>query len=212
MSSPTTSSSLDDQDIEKEGNRSEYEPQTGNSGTSELTLGDRISESAISDRQATENAVNFARLQQYREHFTTGLLSLIAESDFEYGFSSALDTFLQERLSENALATKEWLNSLFVQFFGDVAVATGVLRTAAHLEYDEIAPQGPTMALAALSHTDVEVRECGIRAFENWATRESLNILKKVRCPERWMQEYVTQVVNDLEQELGIDVAAGKKD
>jgi len=143
-------------------------------------------------------------MQAYRKELSGRLLALIAECDFEYGFSSALDSFLRERLAENAFVTREWLNSLFVEHFEDVGVLTGVLRTIAHLDYYDVAPEGPTMALAALSHSSIEVRESGIRAFENWATADCLGVLRNVECAEQWMQDYVAQVVRDLEEELGL--------
>ncbi|MFC1573313.1 hypothetical protein ACFL6M_06910 [Candidatus Eisenbacteria bacterium] len=172
----------------------------------------RVADSASSDWPATENAINFARLREYRRELTTHFLGLVAECDFEYGFKSVVDTFLNERLAENGLATKEWLNDLFIRYWNDIAVVTGVLRAVAHLEYAEVCPQGPTMALASLSHGSVEVRECGIRAFENWASLDSLHLLQQVHCPEPWLQEYVDRVVTELKEGLGIDVSAGEED
>lgn len=159
-------------------------------------------ETAISEEPSSEKLANLARLRHYRDQLTDHLLTLIEESELEYGFNSALDVFLRDRISENALATKEWLNFLFIQHFAEPAVTTGILRTIAHLHYSEIAPQGPTMALAALVNSNPEVREVGIRAFENWGTLECLHILRTVHCPEAWMQDYVNQVIYDLEQEL----------
>lgn len=159
-------------------------------------------ETASSTEPSAENLANLSRLREYQEQLTQHLLMLIEESELEYGFDSALDVFLRDRLAENALATKEWLNSLFIQHIADPAVTTGILRTIAHLDYSEIVPQGPTIALAALTNLNSEVRECGIRAFENWGTLECLHILRTVRCPEEWMQDYVEHVISDLEQEL----------
>ena len=148
-----------------------------------------------------ENTINSARLQQFG-FLTRELLQLIADSDFEYGYGTAIDIFLKNRLAENALATKDWLNSVFIENFNDVSIVTGILRTIAHLDYDDIMPQGPTMSLAALTHSNVEVRECGIRTFENWANLDCLKILKTITPAEKWLQEYVSKVISDLEEEL----------
>jgi hypothetical protein len=176
-----------------------YEPSpTEKSGTSS-----RIIETESTGRPSRENLANTNRLQYYKKQFTDSLLSLIKESDFEYGFNSALDIFLQNRLAENSLVTKEWLNFLFIEHFRNIEVVTGILRTIAHLDFTEITPQGPTIALAALQHPSPEVRECGIRAFENWSTLDSLRILKNLRPPEeQWLQDYLTQVIADLEEEV----------
>jgi hypothetical protein len=155
-----------------------------------------------SSRVSLENRLNEARMRQYKREFNVQLSELIQESEFEYGRDSSADVFLRERLAENASVTKEWINSLFIDNYGDVAITTGILRILAHLRYHEVAPQGPTIALAALAHNSVEVRECGIRAFENWGTVECLNSLKHISPPEEWLRRYVQQVVIDLEESL----------
>ncbi|MBN1570614.1 MAG: hypothetical protein JXA73_22415 [Acidobacteria bacterium] len=155
-----------------------------------------------SSKVSLENRLNEARMRQYRGEFNVKLTELIRESDFEYGRDSSADFFLRERLAENASVTKEWINSLFIDNYGDAAIAAGILRVLAHLRYHEVAPQGPTIALAALAHQSVEVRECGIRAFENWGTVECLNSLKNVSPPEEWLKSYIQQVLADLEESL----------
>ncbi len=110
----------------------------------------------------------------------------------------------KQRYTQNEAVTKEWLNSVYIEHFPDTDVVIGLLQVISHLQYSEIYPQGPAMALAAFSHANSEVRECGIRAFENWGTIESLKVLRHVECPESWMQEYLSQVIHDLEEELGV--------
>jgi len=179
----------------------------GASGTTsepvDLTSAHVVRETASSDLQSEENRANERRRQLY-ESLTEPFLRLVEESELEYGFASELDSFLHDHLRENASVTREWLNSVFNRYFRDVAVATGILRTIAHLDWAQINPEGPTMAIAALSHVNVEVREAGIRAFENWGKPEAIDILKHVRCEEPWLQEYIAQVIHDLEEELSI--------
>ena len=66
------------------------------------------------------------------------------------------------------------------------------------------------MAVAALSHADIEVRECGIRAFENWGNLHSLIVLENLEVSPPWLQDYVRRVVHDLRKELNVEV--DKKD
>jgi len=157
-----------------------------------------------SSRCVSENTLNRRRLRQFKENYTKELLRIICEQDFEYGFDSPADLFVRELMEQNEAVTKEWLNAIYIEQFSDIRVVIGLLQVVSHLQYPEIYPQGPTMALAALSHANSEVRECGIRAFENWGTIESLNILRNVKCTESWMQEYLSQVIKDLEEEFGV--------
>lgn len=212
MSSLPSSSSQYEEKPTKTGGKPEYAGEKDRSRTGSPASAGRIDETASSEWQTEENAANNARLQHYRRDLSARFLNLVAESDLDYGFSSALDTFLRKCLAENALVTKDWLNALFVEYFGNVAVVTGILRTVAHLEYNEVTPQGPTMALAALSHANVEVKECGIRALESWARPDCLRILENLGGLEPWMREYVNQVIADLKLELKVDVTALTED
>ena len=169
---------------------------------SESAIPELVLAEGYASETSHENRFNVARLHEYKSRFNKELLELIRESEFEFGYNTPVDTFLHDRLNENALVTKEWVNSLFVANYSDVQVATGILRVIAHFDDHEFFPQGPTIALAALSHSSLEVRECGIRTLENWGTLECLNILRTITCPEEWMKEYVRQVILDLEESL----------
>lgn len=155
-----------------------------------------------------ENVINKQRLNKFKEKYTKEFLTIILEQDFEYGFDSPADLFVKRLLNQSPTATKEWLNSVFIDYFHDIRILIGLLQIISHIEYFEIYPQGPTMEVAALSHVDSEIRECGIRAFENWGTVESLNVLRNLSCQEKWLQEYVQQVISDLEEELANNVSS----
>ncbi|MBF0475704.1 MAG: hypothetical protein HQK59_07695 [Deltaproteobacteria bacterium] len=146
-----------------------------------------------------ENVPDESILQQFHEKYTKELLRLIQEQDFEYGFYSPADLFVRKLMEQNATLTKEWLHSVFVDYSSDLKIMIGLLQVILHMD---ISPQGLIMAQMALAHADVEVRECGIRALENWGTIESLNILRTLKDQEEWLQEYIDQVISDLEEEL----------
>ncbi len=163
------------------------------------------------DDNATEGGVenrrNEERLAQLRQ-FTARVVALTRECIFEFGFENELDSFLRESLANNAMATRQWLNEIFLRHFDDVAVVVGILRAIAHLEYADVYPTGPTMALAALKHCDIEVRDCGIRAFENWESPDGLKYLSVISCDEPWLRDYLERVMVDLGKRRQ-DVAAG---
>jgi len=181
-----------------------YGQTTLQAGTTHEPVLEDLIDLSDSSRCVSENTLNRRRLRQFKENYTKELLRIICEQDFEYGFDSPADLFVRELMEQNEAVTKEWLNAIYIEQFSDIRVVIGLLQVVSHLQYPEIYPQGPTMALAALSHANSEVRECGIRAFENWGTIESLNILRNVKCTESWMQEYISQVIKDLEEEFGV--------
>lgn len=177
--------------------------------TDDIVKGTNIYSTAViehieksSSDTSNENFLNNARMQRFQVEFTSNLLHLIREQDFEYGFYSPADELVRKCLKENEAVTKQWLNHLFITNYGNHSIALGILRVISHLEYYEIAPVGPTMAIAALAHQNSEIQECGIRAFENWSHPDSLRALKSVVCHQSWLNEYRQQVIADLTTEL----------
>lgn len=126
-------------------------------------------------------------------------MKLIWCTELEYGLTSSLDDFLEECLANNAIATKDWLYELFIQHESNPTVLTAILRTIAHLRYEQVAPHGLSMALLASRHDDTEVRECAIRVCESWETPNCLHLLKNMPCQhEGWLQDYLVEVIKDL--------------
>ena len=144
--------------------------------------------------------VDIKEIKEYEIKFSEKLIKLINEETFEYGTENAADIFVQKSLEKSSIFTKDWLNSIFLTYFANIHITTGLLRIISHLKYSDIFPTGPTMALAALKHENAEVRECGIRAFENWDDTSQLGYLKHIKCNEKWLQDYLDRVIEYLEE------------
>lgn len=157
-------------------------------------------ESSIID----ENSINEKRLLILQKEFTHKLLNIINEEYFEYGYKNQADILIEKQMSINAAATREWLNTIYLNNFSKPEVLMGILRLISRVSYEEILPQGQTMAIAALSHKDSEVQECGIRAFENWNSFENLSLLKNIEPTEDWLKDYLEQVISGIEVEYGL--------
>ena len=153
-----------------------------------------------------ENYINQKRLEILEQKFSDKLISLIHEEDFEYGIGNKTDELVLSQINLNALATKEWLNNLFVKHFDNVAIIAGILRIVARTNYMLIYPQGQTMAIAALSHSSTEVQECGVRAFENWGRHDSIKILENTTANAKWLQEYINDVILDIKAENSVNI------
>ena len=55
------------------------------------------------------------------------------------------------------------------------------------------------MALALLQHRSASVREFAIKAFENWNSKQSLMFLRNIKCDQQWLQDYLEEVIRDIE-------------
>jgi len=151
---------------------------------------------------SSENRINQNRENFLRNSITPTFINLLREEDFEFSYKTRSEEILIEQFKINALATRNWLNELFIKYFSDEVILIGILRIIGRFNEQTIFPQGQTIALAAFSHESDEVKELGIRAFEKWCSYESLTILKKIKVETTWLQDYVNQVIIDLEEEL----------
>lgn len=151
---------------------------------------------------STENKINELRIRKIDEHLTQEFIYLLRDEDFEFGYKTRSEELIAEQLNINALATRNWLNKIFLNYYSDEIIIIGILRIIGRFDPVQIFPQGQTIALAALTHQNDEIKELGIRAFEQWCSLESLNILKKLDVKKAWLKEYVMEVINDFEEQL----------
>lgn len=151
---------------------------------------------------STENKANDSRSRNLDENFTQEFIHVLKEEDFEFGYKTRSEELINEQLSINALATRNWLNKVFLDYFSDQTIVIGILRIIGRFDPVLIFPQGQTMALAALAHQNDEIKELGIRAFEQWCSIESLEILKQLDIDKKWLREYVDAIILDFEEQL----------
>lgn len=156
------------------------------------------SEIIFSSSNSTENIINKKRSRQLEKDFTSKLLFYIKEDDFEYGYENRVDQLVNEQFKINSLATKEWINKVYINNFTNPEILAGILRLIARFDPEDFAPEGKTMAIAALVHKNIEVQECGIRVFEAWGTLDSLDILENIKVQPSWLQEYLNKVKENI--------------
>ncbi|HDT6574871.1 TPA: hypothetical protein QFT23_000969 [Bacillus cereus] len=150
------------------------------------------------DDECNSEILNKEATQRLNKSF----LNMLRSDTFEPGYSSSSEEFVKSLLRINPIQTKAELNSIFLKNFQDEKILIGILHIISHIEYKDIFPLGQTIALAALSHRNIEVREYAIRSYENWGNKDSLPILENIAFSEKWLQDYVDEVISDLEEEL----------
>ncbi|RXK57759.1 hypothetical protein ESA94_19765 [Lacibacter luteus] len=151
---------------------------------------------------SSENLINQRRDEHLKKYITPKLISLIKDEDFEFGYISRSEELVREQLNINALATRNWINEIFITNFENEVIVMGILLIISRFDETQIFPQGQTIALAALSHSNNEIKELGVRAFEKWCSNESLRILRNINFETTWLQDYVKEVIQDIEEEL----------
>jgi hypothetical protein len=126
------------------------------------------------------------------------LKTMLQEEITETGITNPSEEIVESLYSEDKRKANILLNELFLKNFHDPHIIIGVLHIISHFDYDLVSPEGPTMAIAALTHKDVEAREYGVKCFENWQHKDGIGILEQIKANERWLQNYINLVIRDL--------------
>jgi hypothetical protein len=126
------------------------------------------------------------------------LKAMLQEEITESGIANPSEKIIESLYSEDKRKANMLLNELFLKNFHTPHIIVGVLHIISHFDYDLVSPEGPTMAIAALSHKDIEVREYGVKCFENWQHKDGIRILERIKADERWLQNYINLVIRDL--------------
>ncbi|RPK28356.1 hypothetical protein [Paenibacillus xylanexedens] len=159
-----------------------------------------------SDKMSKTKYVMNTKFFSIRE--TNALLGMLRHETFETGYSTQSEDYVRSLHKEDRNETLMWLNDIFIKQINDPTILVGILHILSHFDYKEVSPIGQTIAIAATAHENIEVKDYGIKAFENWGGIESLRLLKALHYSEKWLQNYVDAVITDLEEELGLDVVS----
>jgi hypothetical protein len=126
------------------------------------------------------------------------LKAMLQEEITESGMANPSEKIVESLYSENKRKANILLNELFIKNFHTPHIIVGILHIISHFDYDLVSPEGPTMAIAALTHKNVEVREYGVKCFENWRHKDGIRILEHIKAGEQWLQNYIDLVIRDL--------------
>ncbi|WP_448145330.1 hypothetical protein [Pseudomonas silesiensis] len=118
----------------------------------------------------------------------------------EYGMVSKCDDLLSSWFAESPIQLGSVISHIFIQSMNDKNLLLSLLKAISNLSYDSIYPFGQTVAVAALVNKDVEVVEGGIRAFENWGSKDGVSVLENTKVAFDWLELYRQQTIAYLRE------------
>lgn len=125
---------------------------------------------------------------------------LLNWNDLKIGEYNTMEEIVYSLINMSSqMQAMEWLNRLFLKHIKDVLFLCSLFHTLSHMEYEEVVPQGPTMAMAALNHEDDRVIGYAIKAFSNWNSKSTLTLMKAVVPRIPWAKKEWDRVVNYIE-------------
>lgn len=146
-------------------------------------------------------------MKDARELFSAKLIMLINDVDFEYGMDNECDVFVRESMSVYRGRVMTWLNILYNDNISNKKILIGILRILARLDFKTAYPICFGIVRKAAYCNDTEIVESAVRALESWGTAECLKLLENINVQEPWLQEYINEVIVDLEKRNRIEIA-----
>ncbi|MNE39472.1 hypothetical protein D3C87_1338970 [compost metagenome] len=155
-------------------------------------------------RENNENYINKRRLNYIEDKIEPIFISLLKSEEISLDYSSPAEKLFLELLNENSSITLNWLNSFYVKYFTDEKIHMNILRLIGNLKEEQISSLGILIATSALCNKNVEIKELGMRAFENWGSLNSFNVLSQLDIQQQWLNDYRNQVIKDISKNYGL--------
>lgn len=129
------------------------------------------------------------------------ILSSLNWRDLRTGEISELETIIHSLINLSSQnETLKWLNDLFIELYGNSLFISTLLHALSHMDYEDVVPNGPTMAMAALSHKDDRVVSYAVKSFYNWNSKETLKFMRDVEPKATWVNLEWKKVIEHLEK------------
>ena len=130
------------------------------------------------------------------------ILSVIASDEFEDGEISNSERYMKNNMT---LETKDYildaLMKIYMNKYNDEHVLLGVMEMISCMKYEDVDPKGQIMALGLLQHENIYLRDRAIQVYEQWNSKKGINVLKTLKCDQKWLQDYVDKVIEYLERD-----------
>jgi hypothetical protein len=136
-----------------------------------------------------------------KNKFKKTIAELINSSEFEYGYFSEADEYL-EMLMEiyHELPLLDWIYELYQENIENEEFIVKVLRVLSHIPSENITLKCIEIATHSLESESLEIKENAVRAFENWEYTDAIPVLEKTHFNNSFLDDYIHVVIQDLKE------------
>lgn len=136
--------------------------------------------------------------EEARAKFEKGFMERLDSDRFEPGVKSSTEYYVEQWLATSPFLVQTSIGKFFLANTSHVNRLVGVLSVVAHLDKEALSPANELIALAALSHGSVEVKEYALRAYEYWEDPVLVAKLKDFSIQPAWLEEYKNEIIEDV--------------
>lgn len=137
--------------------------------------------------------------------FRKELLQRIKSAPIEDGVTHLAESLLKRVIYQNSDAPDWFLLILGEYKLVYPSICASIIRCLGRLNYFN---GGVEIMEVYIKHSDVEIRDAAIRALEHWGGEASIGVLREHHDSEKWLNDYVEQVIKDLEESEQNDIEA----
>ena len=137
---------------------------------------------------------------QEQERLAYRLRGAFEIEPFEDGMDHPADQIIENALrSSGSQSILDWL-SAFSLDTERPNFASSVLRCLGRQTHIGTAAWRAELVRNALATDDIEIRDAAVQAAESWGGLEVVNVLMLHNEPESWLQEYILEIIDDLQE------------
>lgn len=135
-----------------------------------------------------------------KEGFKRSLLYRLRRFNFERGFFSEADKYLEPLIKTSRPYCFNWIYELYRDNYHDELVINNLLKTLSHIPYGETAPLCIKIAEESIVRESSEIKENAVAAFENWEYAGAIPLLEAVQFNNPFLDDYLKRVIEDLKK------------
>ncbi|MCH8149397.1 MAG: HEAT repeat domain-containing protein [Planctomycetes bacterium] len=133
------------------------------------------------------------------DQFRSKLIATLLDESIEDGVTHPAEGLIDEALRADSSDCQNGLSRVLVENYSTrPSLCASIIRCIGRLDDVRVRGWGMRVVDDALQNRDAEVREAAIRALEAWGGSEALDMLRRHKDTEVWLDEYVQQVIVDL--------------
>ena len=130
--------------------------------------------------------------------FERRLFQIFALEPVDYGYAHPAEGLLEEALVTAPNSARNWIRSIVANEEKPASVVAGIVHCLSRLERNVLDLWALDIGEIALAHSEVEVREAGVRVMETVGGPRAIEILRTHQEQVSWMRRYIAQVIANL--------------
>jgi hypothetical protein len=134
------------------------------------------------------------------KEFKMTLLRKVKSSDFESGYFSVADEYLEMVIENIGPICFRWIYELYQEKYEDEQFIEKLIGILCHVPADKITTECIKIVSDSINRKSHGIKEMAVRAFENWEYTDAIPILENTHFDNYFLENYLQVVIQDLKE------------